>query len=398
MSCIHKCTKRRNTFGLKYLWDTGLCLARGLSLELILQGLLHGNGPPEPCWELPVPISQQDVVSFHSQTGFIPAELPAAAQGRVLPWGLLLWSELSCLLGSPGSCSHSGAKLQVQTSAWSLLTTEIWICGTTLWVSWCSLTSRFNLETPPKAAQGFPVSLSWVRLGNITFYRAQKCHCWEFSFDFHVSRCLSRVITDSPLDRLISNSCPAAEWIPEPSGRVPRALTAVARRGYSLWLCRDVFLLLKSRSMKQGDDVLCFPAQPWVTGVSQTRHVRSRIAQENPPALLWGFFTQSVLSTKLKIACIAMRSPSRKSLFVLLGSCLWLCHSAEIQLPGKIYIFGWKHISRGVCLLSSRYWIRHGASPISWLHLWKIVWLTLRGIIVCERNSKHALLEWILRK
>lgn len=105
---------------------------------------------------------------------------------------------------------------QVQTSGWNAITTGTRISGTTLWISWCSLASKFNLETLQKEAHGFPVSLSWVRVRSLRYCRTQKCHCWEFkiysSFDFGVGYCLSRVTTDCPLDSQVSNFCIAAGW------------------------------------------------------------------------------------------------------------------------------------------------------------------------------------------
>lgn len=118
-------------------------------------------------------------------------------------------------------------------------------------------------------------------------------------------------------------------------------------------------------------------------------HIQNLACNSLPPVCF--FSTQSMLKTKLKICCIAMSSPSRKYLFGLLDSCIQLCHSAKIQLPGKC-------VSKDICLLSNIYQNRHGDILISWLHLWKFVWLILRGIILCEGNSKYYPLEWVFRR
>lgn len=94
------------------------------------------------------------------------------------------------------------------------------------------------------------------------------------------------------------------------------------------------------------------------------------------------FFHPKHIKHKTKNSLHSNEFSIKKISVCIAGLRIQLCHSTEIQLPGK-------HISWDICLLNNIYWIRHGASPISWLHLWKIVWLILRGIIVCEGNSKH---------
>lgn len=184
--------------------------------------------PPGPCWELTVLISEQNVISLLSQTD----KYSSWAASLVLRAGCLrphrvcccdqTWG-VCCGLEGPGQGSgHTRARpdangeFQVQSSGWNAITTGTRISGTTLWISWCSLASKFNLETLQKEAHGFPVSLSWVRVRSLRYCRTQKCHCWEFkiypSFDFGVGYCLSRVTTDCPLDSQVSNFCIAAGW------------------------------------------------------------------------------------------------------------------------------------------------------------------------------------------